>query len=125
MKTLAISRFRATCAAVLERVRRTGEPILVTRFGEPLAKVVPPPVPARSESWLGSFRDRGKILGEIVSPATSEGEWEVHAPERCEPRSPYEIYRDLDLGPGGYANRPAKESRRGAREAVLKAQDDD
>jgi len=124
MKSIAISRFRATCAAVLERVRRTGEPILVTRFGKPLAKVVPPPVPARPESWLGSFRDRGEIVGDIVSPATTEDEWEVHASERSEPRSPYEIYRDLDLGPGGYANRPATESRRGAREAILKAQDD-
>lgn len=34
------------------------------------------------------------------------------------PRSPYEIYRELDLGPGGYANRPSTESRRGAREAI-------
>jgi Arc/MetJ-type ribon-helix-helix transcriptional regulator len=36
------------------------------------------------------------------------------------PRSPFEIYRQLDLGPGGYSNRPATESRRGAREAILR-----
>lgn len=36
------------------------------------------------------------------------------------PRSPFEIYEQLDLGPGGYANRPATESSRGAREAILK-----
>lgn len=36
------------------------------------------------------------------------------------PRSPFEVYRLLDLGPGGYANRPATESRRGAREAILR-----
>lgn len=34
------------------------------------------------------------------------------------PRSPFEIYQQLDLGPGGYANRPATESSRGAREAI-------
>lgn len=36
------------------------------------------------------------------------------------PRSPFEIYEQLDLGPGGYANRPATESRQGAREAILR-----
>ncbi len=33
---------------------------------------------------------------------------------------PFEIYEQLDLGPGGYATRPATESSRGAREAILK-----
>jgi len=77
METIAISKFKATCLAVLERVRRTGEPILVTRYGEPVAEVIPPPAPARPTNWLGSFRDRGEILGDIVSPATSEDEWDV------------------------------------------------
>jgi len=36
------------------------------------------------------------------------------------PRKPFEIYRELDLGPGGYARHPATESRRGAREAILR-----
>jgi Arc/MetJ-type ribon-helix-helix transcriptional regulator len=35
-------------------------------------------------------------------------------------RSPFEIFQQLDLGPGGYANRPATESSRGAREAILR-----
>jgi len=77
METIAISRFKATCLAVLERVRRTGEPVLVTRFGEPVAEVVPPPAPPRPAKWLGSMKDRGEILGDIVSPATSEDEWDV------------------------------------------------
>ena len=78
METIAISKFRVTCLAVLERVHRTGEPILVTRYGEPVAEVIPPPsAPARPTSWLGSFRDRGEILGDIVSSATSEDEWDV------------------------------------------------
>jgi len=32
--------------------------------------------------------------------------------------SAYEIYKSLDLGPGGYANAPSTESRRGAAEAI-------
>ncbi|HEY0783046.1 MAG TPA: ribbon-helix-helix protein, CopG family [Thermoanaerobaculia bacterium] len=32
--------------------------------------------------------------------------------------SAYEIYKSLDLGPGGYASAPSTESRRGAAEAI-------
>ncbi len=33
-------------------------------------------------------------------------------------RSAYEIYRELDLGPGGYALAPSTESRRGVEEML-------
>ena len=33
-------------------------------------------------------------------------------------RSAYDIYRELDLGPGGYASAPSMETRRGAQEAI-------
>ena len=42
MEEIAISKFKATCLAVLERVRKTGKPIRVTRFGQVVAEVVPP-----------------------------------------------------------------------------------
>ena len=35
-------------------------------------------------------------------------------------RTPYEIYRDLDLGPGGYAIAPARDVRRGVQQALRK-----
>jgi hypothetical protein len=33
-------------------------------------------------------------------------------------RSAYDVYRELDLGPGGYASAPSTETRQGAREAI-------
>ena len=41
MKEIAISKFKATCLAVLENVRKTGNVIVVTRFGQPVAEIVP------------------------------------------------------------------------------------
>jgi len=38
---IAISEFRAKCYAILEQVRKTRQPIRVTRFGKPLAQIVP------------------------------------------------------------------------------------
>jgi prevent-host-death family protein len=77
MDTIAISKFKATCLAVLERVRRTKKPVLVTRFGQPVAEVVPPSPPPRPKSWIGSMKGTGKILGDIVSPISKETDWEA------------------------------------------------
>jgi prevent-host-death family protein len=80
METVAISKFKAECLAILERVRRTGQPVLVTRFGQPVAEVVPPHAPARPAGWLGRYSSEGRIVDDIVSPAASESEWEALRP---------------------------------------------
>lgn len=67
-ETIAISQFKATCLAVLERVRATGQPVLVTKFGRPIAEVVPPTA-VPPASWLGALRDRGRIVGDLVPPS--------------------------------------------------------
>ena len=77
MEEIAISKFKATCLAVLERVRKTGKPVLVTRFGEPVAEIVPAPVLEKPKRSLGSMQGTARILGDIVSPASDEGDWEV------------------------------------------------
>lgn len=77
MESMAISKFKATCLAVLERVRRTRRPILITRFGKPVAEIGPPPSPGRSATWLGSLKGTARIQGDIVSPIVPDGEWEA------------------------------------------------
>ena len=74
---MAISKFKATCLAVLERVRRTGQPVLITRFGKPVAEVVPPRPQPRSNDWLGSLSRTVSFTGYIISPAIDEEDWET------------------------------------------------
>jgi prevent-host-death family protein len=76
MKEIAISKFKATCLAVCERVRKTGKPVRVTRFGRPIAEVVPPSAPERPATWLGALAGTGRIQGDIVAPASDEQDWE-------------------------------------------------
>ncbi len=77
MIEVAISEFKAKCLALLEQVRRTRQPIRITRHGKPVAEVVPPsPVEDRS-AWMGSMKGRMEILGDIISPASGEDEWEA------------------------------------------------
>lgn len=66
MQEIAISKFKATCLAVLEDVRRTNKPVRVTRFGKPVAEIVPPTV--ERKRVLGGMRDSVEILGDIVGP---------------------------------------------------------
>ncbi|HEV2245677.1 MAG TPA: type II toxin-antitoxin system prevent-host-death family antitoxin [Terriglobia bacterium] len=73
---MAISKFKPQCNAVIERVRRTRKPILITRFGKPVAEVLPPLAP-KSVDWLGSLAGTGRIVGDIVSPASHESDWEA------------------------------------------------
>ena len=75
VEEMQISKFKATCLAVLARVGKTGNPILVTRFGKPVAQIVPPP--DRSGSWLGAMRGRGRIHGDLVAPASELADWEA------------------------------------------------
>ena len=76
-ETIAISQFKATCLAVLDKVKRTGQPVLVTRHGKPVALIEPPPPPEIKTSWLGSFKSKGKIVGDIVSPVMDADDWKV------------------------------------------------
>ena len=76
-EVISISQFKATCLAVLDKVKRTGKPVLVTRRGIPIVMIEPPPPPELKESWLGAFKHKGKIIGDIVSPASNETEWGV------------------------------------------------
>lgn len=76
MDTVSISKFKASCLALIKKVQRTGEPLLITKRGEPVAQVVPPPPPEKPATWLGSLRSTGTIVGDIVSPLP-ERDWEV------------------------------------------------
>ena len=80
VEQIAISVFKAKCLAVIERVSKTRRPVLVTRFGVPMAEIVPPPEPERPASWLGSLAHTGRITGDIVSPVSAEDDWEVLRP---------------------------------------------
>jgi prevent-host-death family protein len=77
MDTMPISKFKATCLSALERVRRTGRPLRVTRFGKPIADVVPAAPEKPAGDWLGSLRGTLKIRGDIVAPSSDLAKWEA------------------------------------------------
>jgi len=76
MKTVAVSAFKTHLLALLAEVQRTGDPLLVTKRGRPLARVEP----ARESplrSFKGRWKGRVRILGDVVAPASGASEWEA------------------------------------------------
>lgn len=77
MQEISISEFKAKCLALLEQVRKTKKPILITRFGKPVAEVVPPSPAKTRADWLGSMAGKMEIVGDIVSPVIDLNEIEA------------------------------------------------
>ncbi len=68
--------FKAHCLKLLDQVQRSGESLVVTKRGRPVARVVPM-APAEKISLLGCLKGQVEILGDIVEPT---GElWEADA----------------------------------------------
>ncbi len=72
---MPISKFKATCLAALERVRKTGRPLRVTRYGRPIADISPPRIEHEGRSWMGSCAGTATIEGDLVEPVVSD--WEA------------------------------------------------
>jgi len=74
MKTMAAGQFKARCLQVMETVRTTRVPVLITKRGKPVAKLVPPdeaPI-----HIMGRLAGKIEILGDIVSPVVPPEDWE-------------------------------------------------
>jgi len=77
MQSMPISKFKATCLAALEQVRKTGRPMRVTRFGKPVAEIVPPTPEPVARNWLGDMRGTARIVGDIAIPSSELVDWEA------------------------------------------------
>ena len=75
MKTMGAGEFKAKCLKIMDRVRATREPVLITKKGRPVAKLVP--VDPTAEDFLGSLAGTIEIVGDIESPLEPPEAWEV------------------------------------------------
>ena len=75
MKTITLSEFKAKCIAILKQAQRSGESIVVTRRGHPLA-TIEPIVNQAPPRKLGALKGKMKIKGDIVHADFSD-DWEM------------------------------------------------
>jgi antitoxin (DNA-binding transcriptional repressor) of toxin-antitoxin stability system len=76
LERIVVSKFKATCLRLFARINRTGQPILVTKRGKPIALVSPPPTFEARKEGFGIMAGTGEIMGDILEPLP-ESDWEV------------------------------------------------
>lgn len=71
MPTIQASEFKAKCLALMDQVARTGETIIVTKNGRPVAELRPHR-PPRAKSLIGLHEGQIDLRHDIVSPIGTE-----------------------------------------------------
>ena len=74
MKRMAAGKFKAQCLAVMDQVLETGEPVLITKHGKPVAKLVP--AQNNADDIFGYMAGKVKVVGDIVGPVTPLEDWD-------------------------------------------------
>jgi prevent-host-death family protein len=70
---MAAGSFKVHCLAVMDEVQAKRETIVITKRGRPVVKLVP--ADAEKDDIYGFLKGKGKITGDVVSPAISKEEW--------------------------------------------------
>ena len=73
MKTIPAGTFKTHCLALMDEVKAKRETMIITKHGEPVAKLVP--VDASTDDLFGFFRGKGTVNGDVVGPILSSGDW--------------------------------------------------
>ena len=71
MKTVPAAKFKEQCLALLDQVDPDG--IIITKHGKPVVKLVP--VSEGRDDIFGFLKGKGKVTGDVVSPALTPEEW--------------------------------------------------
>jgi prevent-host-death family protein len=72
MESLTVSKFKATCLAVVEKVAKTKKPVIITKRGKPIAELIP----YEGEAVQPPLKETVAFIGDIISPVAAE-DWEA------------------------------------------------
>jgi prevent-host-death family protein len=73
MHTYKASEFKAKCLKLMDDVAKTGEAIIITKNGNPVAQLVA--LPNKPHTLLGALKGFVSINGDIVAP--TDAEWDA------------------------------------------------
>lgn len=63
MKTIAAATFKARCLTLMEDVRSTRRPLVITKRGKPVAKLVPVDDP--KDEFIGRLKGVFEVIGDL------------------------------------------------------------
>jgi prevent-host-death family protein len=75
MKTMPAGEFKARCLRVMEDVKKYRTPVVITKKGRAVAKLVPVDDPVTDP--FGCMAGTAKIVGDIEAPVVDASAWEA------------------------------------------------
>ena len=72
MESLTVSKFKATCLAVVDQVAKLKKRVIITKRGKPIAELIP----YEAETEQAPLKDTVVFVGDIISPVAAE-DWEA------------------------------------------------
>lgn len=75
IQKIGAGEFKSKCLQLMDEVSKTKNPIIITKRGKPVAKLVP--VESVQHGFFGCMKGSVRIVGDIVSPI--DVEWESNA----------------------------------------------
>ena len=74
MKQMPAGQFKAKCLAIMDQVSLSGEPLVITKHGKPVVKLVP--VKKDADDIFDYMAGRARVVGDIVGSVTPPEDWE-------------------------------------------------
>jgi len=74
MKQIPAGEFKARCLAIMDQASHGGEPVVITKHGKPVVKLVP--AENRADDIFDYMAGKAKVIGDIVGPVTPADDWE-------------------------------------------------
>ena len=73
MKTMPAGAFKTNCLAVMDEVKTKRETVVITKHGQPVAKLMP--IDTAADEIFGFYSGKGSIAGDVIAPALAAKEW--------------------------------------------------
>jgi prevent-host-death family protein len=67
MQKIPAAQFKAKCLAVMDQVSQSGQPVIITKHGKPVVKLVP--VEIDGKDIFGFMAGKARIVGDIETSA--------------------------------------------------------
>lgn len=78
MKPVTVTHLKAHLLRLLRTIERSGKPLVITRRGRPVARLVPVR-PQDREPLFGRWKGTIESVGDLIEPAVAPDEWEANA----------------------------------------------
>ncbi len=73
MKEMPAGQFKTHCLAVMDQVHDSKEPVVITKHGKPVVKLIP--VLTKEDDLFGSMAGKARIVGDLIN-TVPPAEWE-------------------------------------------------